>query len=392
MVFHPARTFVLYRSLYQLSLSVMMATVITWLARLGLSAGEIALCQVACVATGTIAEVPTGMLADGKSRAWSVRVGLAVLAAGTLLYGFATGLKTAILSEMIAAVGFAFISGADEAWLTDALKKRGEADSLGRVLSTAGLATSVVLVTGGIVGALLASRWPAVPWFVSSALGLVALAFAAWQMDDAGEPPQRVNEMEALRRSLTAMRSSRHLVWATVATAAFHMVIAFNMYWPLRFGAVGQAGLGPVWAVIYGGLAVSAYLARRYAKRWHGREVVMVIGSFALVGGGLVAAGLTTGIAATLGWVVMHEMGRGFFGPSLSALTQRHVGSEYRATFGSLRSLFGSGGSTVFGLFLAAIMGQANPTVDVINHVWVLYGLGLVTTAVVLWALRPRSA
>lgn len=392
MHLHPARTFVLYRSLYQLSLSVIMATVITWLARLGLTAGEIALCQVACVATGTLAEVPTGMLADGKSRAWSVRVGLAVLATGTLTYGFATGLKTAMLSEMVAAVGFAFISGADEAWLTDALKKRGEAESLGRVLSTAGLATSVITITGGIAGALLASRWPAVPWFVASALGLVALAFACWQMDEAGEPPQRVSEMEALRRSLTAMRGSRHLAWAVIATAAFHAVIAFNMYWPLRFGAVGQAGLGLVWAVIYGGLAVSAYLTRRYAKNWHGREVKMVVGSFALVGAGLAAAGLTAGIAATLGWVVVHEVGRGLFGPSLSALTQRHVESEYRATFGSLRSLFGSGGSTVSCLSLAAIMGQSAPTVAAINHVWLLYGLGLTGVAALLWMFRPRRA
>lgn len=390
MSFHPARTFVLYRSLYQLSLSLIMATVITWLARLGLSAGEIALCQVACVATGTLAEVPTGMLADGKSRAWSVRVGLAVLAVGTLAYGFATGFKTAVLCEMLAAVGFAFISGADEAWLTDALKKRGESDSLGRVLSTAGLATSIVTITGGIVGALLASRWPAVPWFAASALGLVALAFAVWQMDDAGEPPQRVSEVEALRRSLTAMRGSRHLVWAIVATAAFHAVIAFNMYWPLRFGAVGQAGLGLVWAVIYGGLAVSAFLTRRYAKKWHGREVRLIVCSFAIVGTGLAAAGLTAGIVAALGWVVVHEVGRGLFGPPLSALTQRHVESEYRATFGSLRSLFGSGGSAVSCLSLAAIMGQAAPTVAVINHVWLMYGLGLTAVAALLWAFRPR--
>jgi DHA3 family tetracycline resistance protein-like MFS transporter len=390
MSFHPARTFVLYRSLFQLSISVIFATVITWLARLGLTAGEIALCQVVCVATGTLAEVPTGMLADGKSRAWSIRIGLIIVAAGTLLYGFATGLKSAMLSELVAAIGFAFISGADEAWLTDALKRRGEAESLGRVLSTASLSTSLITIGGGLLGAIIASRWLAAPWFLSTALMLVALAFAIWQMDDAGEPPHRVSEIEALRRSLRAMRGSRHLAWALAATVAYHSVIAFNLYWPLRFGAVGQAGLGGLWVIIYGGTAASAYLTRRFSPQWHGRETVLIIGSFAFIGVGLAAAGLVDGLAAALTWIVIHEIGRGLFAPPISALTQRHVESEFRATFGSLRSLFGRGGETVSGLTLAVVMGQVAPTVAGINHVWLLYGLGLTAAGVALWLVRPR--
>src|SRR2546430_10405410 len=76
-----------------------------------------------------IFEVPTGVVADTAGRRVSYLLGTVTLAASTLLYVLlwrihAPFWQWAVVSVLIG-LGFAFFSGAVEAWLVDALKATG---------------------------------------------------------------------------------------------------------------------------------------------------------------------------------------------------------------------------------------------------------------------------
>ncbi len=69
-----------------------------------------------------IFEIPTGVVADMKSRRLSVIIGIAMMGAGFLLEGLVPLFLTLILSQVLWGMGYTFTSGADEAWIADETK------------------------------------------------------------------------------------------------------------------------------------------------------------------------------------------------------------------------------------------------------------------------------
>src|SRR3990167_9731086 len=73
------------------------------------------------VGTIFLAEVPTGVLADKIGRKWSIVTALLLQTSGEFLYFFAKDYFTFILIAILAGVGYAFLSGANEALIYDSL-------------------------------------------------------------------------------------------------------------------------------------------------------------------------------------------------------------------------------------------------------------------------------
>lgn len=116
-------------------------------------------------------EIPTGVVADRYSRRVSVLIGVAVVGAGFLLQGLATGFATVLLAQLVWGAGFTFISGSDEAWLADEIG----AERVGPVFTRAQQlelgATIAGTLAAGALG-LLSLRLP----LLMSGAGLVVLS------------------------------------------------------------------------------------------------------------------------------------------------------------------------------------------------------------------------
>src|SRR5258708_60308 len=74
-------------------------------------------------------EVPTGVVADTYSRRLSVVLGFILIGAGYALEGLVPSFIISLLAQVIAGIGYTFISGATEAWITDEIgqEKAGKA-------------------------------------------------------------------------------------------------------------------------------------------------------------------------------------------------------------------------------------------------------------------------
>ncbi|GGA72259.1 MFS transporter [Ornithinibacillus halotolerans] len=89
-------------------------------------------------------EIPTGLVADLKSRKLSIVIGYVLIGTGFLLEGLFPLFLTVLLSQILWGVGYTFTSGAGQAWIADeigeeksslAFIKGARAGNLGRIIA-----------------------------------------------------------------------------------------------------------------------------------------------------------------------------------------------------------------------------------------------------------------
>lgn len=388
---HPRKTYVLFTAFWGAGMGATATTYVPGLMARGLSLADIAAVNIFFWLTISVMELPTGLLADGKSRAWSVRAGAVFCAAGAFGYATARDFWQAAFWESVIGVGFAFLSGAMQAWLTDALARRGERESVGRAFGAAAAARAGSAIAAGTAGALLGTLDLRLGWILSGCCHAAAAVVAFAYMDGEGEPEERMTETQALGASMAATRRTPGLPWALAMATAFGLVLPFNHFWtPFFRERIGQAGLAVVWAPFY--LAVMAGgMAVRRGGLLAGADARGVTLSLFVTGAGLAVAGFLPGIAFPFAAVLAHEFGRGLYEPLMDAYVQKRVGSGFRATYASFQSLIARAG---YGLILVAVWAATRGMPSdggTIAATWLAAGVLLAAAALCGWRWRPRA-
>ncbi|MBI4598731.1 MFS transporter [Candidatus Uhrbacteria bacterium] len=388
----PVHAYYLFNSLLFFGIGTTVVCYAPYLRSLGLTLGEISLVNAGFWITIIAAEVPTGMLADGRSRSWSLVWGARFFALGSLSYLCAQGFWSCLLSESAIGVGFAFLSGAQQAWVQAVLVREGRMHALPRVLSTASFIRSGGMLVGGVAGALIAQAWLPAIWLPLVLCGCLASRIAKDRMGGVGEPETRLTERQALTNSLALLAGSRALQWAAACLAAFGLVVAFNFFWSLYFGhRFGTFRLGFLWILMYGACAVGSLWVRRVGLP-AGREGAHVTASLCLTGAALAAIPLTDGWHPAFWVLCLHEFARGVFEPALESFTLHRVDNTHAATYGSLQSLVGRVGFALVPLFAWLFLRDLPDTNETIAAVWIAAGSLMAAAALVLYLLRPRAA
>src|SRR2546421_2176559 len=195
-------------------------------------------------------EVPTGVVADTAGRRVSYLLGTLTLAGSTLLYVLlwrihAPFWQWAVVSILIG-LGFTFFSGAVEAWLVDALKATGFTGELELVFGRGQVVTGVAMLTGSVVGGLIAQATNLGVPFVLRGLILAAMFVVAFRlMHDVGFAPEKGGGV------LTEVRK--------IASASVEYGLRVPAVRWLMLEALFTGGVG-----IYGFYALQPYLLRLY--------------------------------------------------------------------------------------------------------------------------------
>ncbi len=357
----------------------------------GLSLGEIGLLNAIFWSVLILSELPTGMLADGRSRAFSLKLGAVFYGIGALAYTQAVGFWSAAVAESLIAIGGAFVSGAGTAWIADALDREGRISELRHVYATEHLIKSTLMLLGGFVGASIALIDYRLIWVPFAITAPAAALVAHKLMNGQGEPLEYVSELTAFRLALAQLRASRALRWVIAALIVFGAVISFNHYWAIYFKAqVGQMGLAFIWPVMYVGLIGSAQYVRRLTIS-QGAEARLISVAIVFAGVGLALTALAPSLWFSIPAVVLHEVGRGLFQPLTDSFVQHRVSSSYRATFGSLQSFLGRLGFAIVPLIIYLFIHDAPDTPATIESVWLACSIALILGAGALYLSRPRQ-
>ncbi|GLV53806.1 hypothetical protein KDH_06570 [Dictyobacter sp. S3.2.2.5] len=86
-----------------------------------LSASQIVFLGTIMSATLVLTNIPTGVWADALGRRWPLVIGHLFLAAGMTMTGVVTIFPLIQMTQVLWAIGWAFLTGADVAWITDEL-------------------------------------------------------------------------------------------------------------------------------------------------------------------------------------------------------------------------------------------------------------------------------
>ena len=307
-------------------------------------------------------EVPTGVVADTRGRRTSYLLGAGTLLLATLLYLVMWQVRAPLWGWAIASIllglGFTFFSGATEAWLVDALEATGFDGSLEHVFGRAQVVGGAAMLTGSVLGGVLAQATTlAAPYIARAALLGLTLVVAWLFMHDLGFSPQRgVSPASAVR---TVIRGSidggfrnppvRWLMLAAPFTAGVGIYVFYasqpyllQLYGdPNAYGVAGLAAALVAGAQIVGGLIVSR-VRRLFSRRTHALILGGILTTILLV-----LIGVTQSFVIALVLLAAWCMVFAIEAPLRQAFINGIIPSEQRATVLSFDSLMGSAGGVV---------------------------------------------
>jgi MFS family permease len=345
-------------------------------------------------------EVPTGVVADTVGRRASYLLGTVTLAASTLLYVLlwrvhAPFWQWAVVSILIG-LGFTFFSGAVEAWLVDALKATGFTGELESVFGRGQVITGVAMLTGSVVGGLIAQATNLGVPFVLRGLILAAMFLVAFRlMHDVGFAPEKGGGVLIEVRKIASasveyglrVPAVRWLMLEALFTGGvgIYGFYALQPYLLRLYGdphaylIAGLAAAIVAGAQILGGLAAPR-IRRRFRRRTSALIATAIIGVVVLT-----LMGILQNFWVVIGLVVIWSLIFAASMPIRQTYMNGMIPSRQRATILSFDSLMGSTGGV-----------WAQPLLGRVADVWgygpsYVVGAGISLLALPFLALSRRQ-
>jgi MFS family permease len=307
-------------------------------------------------------EVPTGVTADTVGRRASYLLGSATLFIATLLYLWMWQIKGPfwawVAISIMLGLGFAFYSGATEAWLVDALKATKYDKTLESAFAKGQIATGIAMLSGTAAGGVIAQFTNlGVPYILRAIMLALTFLVALLLMHDVGFKP---------RKSASVPREVRRIVRATfeygfgnppvrwlMLAAPFAggvSIYAFYAMQPYLLELYGKsqsyAIAGSAAAIVAGGQILGGFVVPHAHKVFQRRTSLLLCAAFASAGALALIGWLDTfWIALTLFalWAIVFAVSI----PVRQAYINGLIPSEQRATLLSADNLLSSAGGVV---------------------------------------------
>lgn len=196
-------------------------------------------------------EIPTGYVGDVLGRRGSLAVGATVRAGVVAAYPF-VGTKPAYVAlHVLWAVGWAFRSGTQDAWLYEVLKSTCDEDEYARIDGRANSLLLGVSAIGAILGAVMYTFEPAAPFLVNAAIALAGLPilYTFPAVETAGDDERfGIRDAVALLRAQANRPELRYFVaYAAIFGAVFAATRPFEQPM-LQAVGIPVAGIGVLYA------------------------------------------------------------------------------------------------------------------------------------------------
>lgn len=333
-----------------------------------LSASQIVLLGTTVSLTLLLLNIPGGVWADAISRKWALVLGQLLLGAGMAMTGFVTTFPLLVVTQVIWGLGWAFLEGADVAWLNDELN---DPQRISRILTAsarwdlAGGATGMIAF--GLLGwATSLASAIAVASAAMAALSLFVAArfterhFTPTHVPHAQRTQQWAAALAIFRRGVSLSRRDQEMRLVFIATLVLNGATMVGWLFPKQLINLGFSSDPILWytalVVLCAALGVVALFVVEpringvgVARRYYALAcfvgvlglAVLAIAPVALIGG--LGVLLISGIATTV------------TRPVSVVWVNRRTTSDVRATVHSFLSQAESLGETVGGVVLAAL-------------------------------------
>ncbi len=303
----------------------------------GLSLAQIGLAEACFHLAPITLELPSGSLADVLGRKWSLTIGSLLVAASAALMLAAGSIWLVLPAMYLGGASYAFRSGAQQAFLYDALAERDASAGFSRLFGRLLSASYLIVAAATWSGAALADRDFAWPYALTIGIGLAAAYLAAGLREPARERAPHRSMRRTIAEALRIVRGRPGLAALLGFAAGFWTLLTLvGLY---AQAVLAERGLRPstIGLVIGASLlftAIGSWFAHRIAARG-GFPLWTIAATVAVVGGGL---GLGSGaLALAVATYLLAELAAGVYEPLLAERVNRDVGPAHRATILSVQ-------------------------------------------------------
>ncbi len=313
----------------------------------GLSPLQLVLVGTTLEMSAFLFEAPTGILADVYSRRLSVIIGIALMGIGFVIEGSFPFFPAILLNQVLWGLGYAFTSGATEAWLADEIGEEAagpvflRGSQVGQLASLLAIPVSVALATAAI-------QLP----IVLGGLLLLGLAAFLWQaMPETGFRPTPDDKRTSWRQMVKTAQAGVEMVRCRPllrVILAVSLVVGLysegydrlwtphlldNFTFPILFGMQPIVWFG----IIRAGSSLFSIAATEIARRKQITETGgRLVGLMLFLDGAMLLALLILAWASNF-WIALLALwifstARSTLGPLDNAWIVRHAAGSARAT------------------------------------------------------------
>jgi len=319
-------------------------------------------------------EIPTGLVADLRSRRLSVVIGYGLIGAGMLLEGAFPVFATILLAQIVWGIGYTFISGAEDAWLADEI---GE-DRLTAVYLRGSQVASIATLCGIAANIPLANRQLALPYLAGGLAHLGLALFLPFFMPERHFHPAPQEERESWGKLSTTFRAGLSAISARpLLVTILGISLIYGLYsevldrlWQPHFLAnITPPTIADLSPVTFFGLLKAALLlatiftadiARRRLSGVDGQRMAIVLAVLsAAISVGLILFGIAKHMPLALLSFSAIAVARATLHPLYSAWVNRGIPSAVRATVLSTFGQMDAIGQVIGGPLLGVIANNA---------------------------------
>lgn len=231
--------------------------VLFWLSN-GLTMTQVMLLQSIYAIGVVLLEVPTGALADYFGKRLSLSIGALVTAIGLIFYGLSTLFWQFLIGELIVAVGMAFISGADSAYIHETLKKYKHESEYKKIEGRAQSLTLITRMFSNLVSGFVASISLGLTLITSGIANFLSfLVTLTFSRDKIGlEREENTNYIQIIKDSFRVITRHEEIIWLTLFFTFFNAILHTNFFFsqpymqyigvPIVFFGLASAGFNSI--------------------------------------------------------------------------------------------------------------------------------------------------
>lgn len=294
-----------------------------------------------------IFEVPTGIVADIKSRKLSVIIGLILIGLAFVLEGSMPLFVTVIFSQFLWGLGYTFTSGADEAWIADEMG----GENLESIFLRGAQVSQIASFVGIIISTWIGAKMVNLPMIIGGLMfGVLAVVLMIFMKETKFKPAPIEDRNSWAQMKHTFMEGISSIRASKVLMLMMAIALLYGLYsegydrlWTAHFlndvGFPKILDMKPVvWIGIIDGIgmllsiAAVEYIKRRMEKTGELDGVWMLTLINILMVAAMIMFGLAGNFAMALSMNLLFYVLRTTNGPIYRAWRNKNIKSEVRAT------------------------------------------------------------
>lgn len=300
-------------------------------------------------------EVPTGIIADIKSRKLSIVIGLFIIALGIFIEPLTTIFMVIFVSQLVLGLGYTFISGALDAWISDELP----IDRLEHTIISGSQLYRLLSILGIVLAAVIGFVDIRIALYTSSILFVFLSCFSMFFIQEKHFKVEPSSKSFYHTYFVQLKDGFRHIKHHKILRIMFITMLFYGLYSEgidrtyerhildvLNFRELWH--IAPIWvlSIVNASVAILGYLMLMYVKRHMktGHYIFLWTMSLTLmmIIGILMFALVPYAYGALFGFVFFSLTREGTY-PLLNAILLKHTPSKVKATvmsaFGQLDAI-----------------------------------------------------